>query len=335
MLNKLWYHHNRIVWPLVPFSWVYTGIVKVRRQCYQLLSLLKKKLTAVPVIVVGNITVGGTGKTPLVIHIAEYLIEQGWQPGIISRGYKGTHRKPTLVNAKSDPKLVGDEAILLAKRLEDCPVVVGKNRVAALKHVLSFSVDVVISDDGLQHYALDRQIEIAVVDAERLFGNGFCLPAGPLRESEKRLAEVDLIIHNTGKFYDSALQKPKTTNTYQMGYRADQLYNAFQKGHYQTLTALHGQKVHAVAGIGNPDRFFSLLASFGLNIIKHPFPDHYRFLPRDIYFRDEFPVIMTEKDAVKCTKFVDTRHWVLPICANVDPVFDTKLLTLLEGQYYG
>lgn len=342
--NKFWYQERLalVLWPLMPFSFAYRLIIKLRRKFYRLLSFFKKKSsTAVPVIVVGNITIGGTGKTPLVIHITEYLIEQGWQPGIISRGYKGKHRKPTVVNSNSDPKIVGDEAVLLAKRL-DCPIVVGKNRNAALRHLLALNstnlgttVDVVISDDGLQHYALDRQIEIAVVDSQRRFGNGYCLPAGPLREPESRLSEVDLVINNTGSFYDISRNFSQTSNTYMMGYSPGFLYNAFQKEHHQKLSDLRGQKVHAIAGIGNPDRFFQLLTSYGLIVIKHAFSDHHHFTHRDVYFRDEFPVIMTEKDVVKCKTFVDLRHWVLPIKATVDSVFDAKLLTLLEGKYYG
>jgi tetraacyldisaccharide 4'-kinase len=353
--NKLWYGDRLVLWPLVPLSIIYTWIVKLRRKEYQLWAFLKKmvfraakKPVVVPVIVVGNITVGGTGKTPLVIHIVEYLIEQGWQPGVISRGYKGKHNKPTVVNAKSDPRIVGDEAVLLAKRLQ-CPIVVGKNRCAALRKLLKINtkdllnavdeisaIDVVISDDGLQHYALDRHIEIAVVDAQRRFGNGYCLPVGPLREPESRLSTVDLIIENTGAFYDASQKPvPKNETTHTMGYVLDRLYNAFQPQRQEPLTAFNGRKVHAIAGIGNPERFFQLLTAYGLIVIKHAFPDHHHFTHKDVYFRDDFPVVMTEKDAVKCTKFFDLRHWVLPIKAEVDRLFDTKLLTLLEGKYYG
>ncbi|MBP9763852.1 MAG: tetraacyldisaccharide 4'-kinase [Gammaproteobacteria bacterium] len=345
--DKLWYQDRVVLWPLIPLSIVYASFVKLRRKWYGFRAFLKKSFSAtkvnpvVPVIVVGNITVGGTGKTPLVIHIAEYLIEQGWQPGIISRGYKGTHRKPTAVNSKSDPKIVGDEALLFAKHLE-CPIVVGKNRSKALKKLLKMNsknaIDVVISDDGLQHYALDRHIEIAVVDAQRRFGNGYCLPAGPLREPESRLSAVDLIINNTGAFYDvskKVIPKNEDTNTYSMSYVPEKLYNAFQPDRQASLATFRGQTVHAIAGIGNPERFFQLLTNYGLIVIKHVFPDHHRFTHKDVYFRNEFPVIMTEKDAVKCTKFVDLRHWILPIKAEVDSQFDAKLLALLEGQYYG
>ncbi len=332
--NKYWYSDRIVLWPLIPFSIIYASIVRLRRKWYQLKGIFSpNKKSAIPVIVVGNITVGGTGKTPLVIHIAEYLIEQGWQPGIISRGYKGKHRKPTVVNIKSNPKIVGDEALLFAKQL-DCPIVVGKNRCAALKKLLkmhimdsSHNVDVVISDDGLQHYALERQLEIAVVDKERLFGNGYCLPVGPLRESVDRLSTVDLVIYNTGDFCDKFEASLLT-----MHYTPGKLYNAFQAEHQALLNTFSGRTVHAIAGIGNPERFFQLLKSYGLVVIKHAFPDHHDFRHRDIYFRDEFPVIMTEKDAVKCTRFFDLRHWVLPIKAEVDSRFDAKLLALLKGK---
>lgn len=333
MLNQFWYSDSVSLWPLVPLSIIYNGIAKLRRKWYLRFKTATKSM--VPVIVVGNITVGGTGKTPLVIHIVEYLIEQGWQPGIISRGYKGKHRKPTSVNMKSDPRIVGDEAVLLAKHLE-CPMVVGKNRTKALKKLLKENpaIDVVVSDDGLQHYALERHIEIAVIDAQRRFGNGYCLPVGPLREPESRLSTVDLVIENTGAFYEAS-QKPIQKNMHTMRYIPGKLYNAFQPSFDEPLTAFSGRRVHAIAGIGNPDRFFQLLTSYGLIVIKHVFPDHHRFTAKDVYFRDEFPVIMTEKDAVKCTKFFDLRHWVLPIKAEADALFDAKLLTLLEGRYYG
>lgn len=344
--DKLWYQDRVVLWPLVPLSIIYASIVKLRRKWYRLRAFFKKSFfethsnPVIPVIVVGNITVGGTGKTPLVIHIAEYLIEQGWQPGIISRGYKGKHRKPTEVNAKSDPSIVGDEALLFAKHVE-CPIVVGKNRSKALKKLLKMNpkhaIDVVISDDGLQHYALDRHIEIAVVDAQRRLGNGYCLPVGPLREPESRLSTVDLVIYNTGAFYgvpEKAIPKDAYT-AYTMGYVPDKLYNAFQPNRQASLATFHAKTVHAIAGIGNPEQFFQLLTDYGLIVIKHAFPDHHRFTHRDVYFRNEFPVIMTEKDAVKCKKFVDLRHWILPIKAEVDSQFDAKLLALLEGQYYG
>ena len=338
MLNwqKLWYQDQFVLWPLVPFSVIYLGIVQLRRKAYKFSSFLKRTFFAgsrpslVPVIVVGNITVGGTGKTPLVIHIAQYLIQQGWHPGIISRGYKGKHRKPLAVYSSSDPRMVGDEALLFAKHL-DCPIVVGKNRNHALKKILNMhSIDVVISDDGLQHYALERHLEIAVVDAQRRFGNGYCLPAGPLREPKSRLSEVDLIVYNGGTF-----SKASDANRYHMGYVPDKLYNAFQPNTEALLTRFRGQTVHAIAGIGNPDRFFQLLTDYGLIVIKHAFPDHHCFTHKDIYFNNQFPVMMTEKDAVKCKQFVDLRHWVLSIKAVVDLQFDEQLLKLLEGPRDG
>ncbi len=317
----MWYQKYVVLWPLIPVSVLFSLIVRIRQKLYRY-GILPKKRFPVPVIVVGNLTVGGTGKTPLVIHIAELLKQNGFKPGIVSRGYKGKHKGPVSVFKDSDPKMVGDEAVLLAKYLS-CPVFIARNRKVALKKLLQMNkVDVVISDDGLQHYALHRNIEIAVLDGQRRFGNGYCLPAGPLREPEERLKRVDLIVNNGGILKE---------DEYQMEYVPRPLYSALYTMHKQPLDSFKGQVVHAIAGIGNPTRFFQLLVSYGLQIIPHIYPDHHKFSPKDIYFSDNLSVIMTEKDAVKCMQFADTRHWVLPIKASVTPLFDEKLLNLLKG----
>jgi len=323
-LNTVWYQDRVILWPFLPLSQIYSICVRLRRLFYEKRDRLFKAKTSIPIIVVGNITVGGTGKTPLVIYIAELLQQQGFKPGLLSRGYKGSHREPTQVNAKSDPKCVGDEPVLLVKRLQ-CPMVVGRNRLAALENLRqNFSVDVVISDDGLQHYPLPRHIEIAVIDGERRFGNGYCLPVGPLREPKSRLKEVDFIVANGGI---------KEAGEYQMECTASFVYNACHPENPITLEAFkskQGEKVHAVAGLGNPNRFFQLLESFGLSVIQHVFPDHYPFSDKDIIFADNLPVILTEKDAVKCMGFMGSLHWVLPIGVKINPLFDTKLLNRLK-----
>lgn len=247
LVDKLWYN-QWVLWPLIPFSALFSLIVACRRKCYQL-GLLARHKPNVPVIVIGNLTVGGTGKTPLVIHIAHQLSKQGLKVGVLHSGYKGNLSKPTLVRSNSDPSEVGDEALVLAQQLH-CPIVAYSDRVKGLKFLMEKEkVDIVLCDDGLQHYALKRHIEIAVIDGARRFGNGYCLPAGPLREPTKRLMEVDLCITNGGI---------PEANEYTMDYQVAPLYRATNSKEKCDLSRFAGQTVHAVAGIGNPKRFFAL-----------------------------------------------------------------------------
>jgi len=244
--NTLWYQERTVLWPLIPFSFLYQWVVTFRKILYQKKIFSIKKIP-VPVIVIGNITVGGTGKTPLVIYLSALLKKQGLHPGIVSKGYKGSHSQPTAVYEDSDPKQVGDEAILMAKKTH-CPVVVGHDRTAAAELLLQkFLVDIIISDDGLQHYALSRQLEIAVVDGERRFGNEYCLPVGPLREPISRLNTVNMVVINNGI---------SRGNEYEMYYKPEFLYQAIEPEHRQLLETFKNQKVHAIAGIGNPKQFF-------------------------------------------------------------------------------
>lgn len=273
-----------------------------------------------PVIAVGNITVGGAGKTPLVIRLVEMLKSMGLRPGVISRGYGGQAEQwPQPVSAGSDPQLVGDEPVLIARRC-NCPMWVGPDRPAAAKALMEAGeCDIIISDDGMQHYALGRDIEIAVIDAERRLGNGWCLPAGPLRERPGRLSSVDLQVING----QSMLLRPT-------GIKA--LANATGRLEWPQL---RGKRIHAIAGIGNPDRFFSLLRSQGLEVIEHPFPDHYRYGVDDIHFGDGLPVLMTEKDAVKCMAFAGEQHWFIEVSAELDPTLESRLYELFRGLTNG
>ncbi len=324
-VKKFWYQDRIPLWPLYPFSLLYSLAIQLIRNLY-LWGILRSEKCPVPVVVVGNITAGGTGKTPLVIHLVNLLRQYGMNPGVISRGYKGRHTVPTIVQQNSDPIIVGDEALLLVQRL-NCPMVVAQNRVLGIKKLLqSFSVDVVISDDGLQHYPLHRDIEIAVIDGARRFGNRVCLPVGPLREPVSRLASVHLVVVNGTNVQ---------SNEYQMIYEPRCLYQINQPSQQKSLESLRGQTIHAVAGIGNTDRFFELLKAYGLSVIPHAYPDHYLYQANDILFPDDHAVIMTEKDAVKCAYFVDQRHWALSIDANVSPIFDVKFLDLLKGVKHG
>ena len=276
----------------------------------------------IPVIIVGNLTVGGSGKTPIVLALAQWLSEQGEQPGIISRGYAGklpegeTVRR---VQIDDSAQWVGDEALLLVRRGQ-CPVAVAKRRVEAARLLYQAGCTVLISDDGLQHYALQRDIEIAVIDPRRGYGNRYCLPAGPLREPVNR--SVDFVL------YKNALEQHSTET---VTYTLENLRRVDDDSSHSELDALKGQTVHAVAGIGNPTRFFQSLRDAGLQVIEHVFPDHHVFQVQEIDFGDQHVVIMTEKDAVKCRGFVDQRHLYLPITAHLPIQFTQKLKEKLSN----
>lgn len=319
-LEKTWYQSNGLTTLLLPFSWMYLAVISLRRWLYKK-NIKKTTHVDVPVIIVGNITVGGTGKTPLVIWLVNFLREHGYKPGVVSRGYGGKAKKfPQDVVANSDPLFVGDEPLLIA-RAANCPVVVDPNRVCAVKYLLAnHDCNIVISDDGLQHYALGRTIEIALIDGERRFGNHYCLPAGPLREPIERLAEVDFMVTQ-----GEALQ-----GEYAMRLQPGAIYNLEQKELHAVPDDFAGQAVHAIAGIGYPQRFFRQLRELGITILPHAFSDHHIFTRDDIHFNDDAKVIMTAKDAVKCEAFIDYRYWCLPVTAQVDAEFGEKLLAKLS-----
>lgn len=291
-----WYKPHPVGWLLWPASLLFKHIVRLRRFCYKY-NIFKTYTATVPVIMVGNICVGGTGKTPLVIHLAQQLQQLGFKPGIVTRGYKGSITSATLVTTDMDPKLVGDEALLLAQRC-NCPVVVAKQRVLGVKMLeKQYLVDMIISDDGLQHYALGRNIEIALVDQMQRFGNGYSLPMGPLRELPSRLNTVDLVLINGEN----------------MHLVCDNVYELSNSQHKVSLDYFKGLTVHAVAGIGNPERFFTQLRSAGINVIAHAFADHHQYNAADLTFYDNLPILMTEKDAVKCRSFAKQQCWVVAV----------------------
>jgi len=304
---------------------MFSVAVAVRRLLYRA-RILPTERVGIPVVVVGNITAGGSGKTPVVLWIARHLAAQGWRPGIVSRGYGGriaSRRDPPVeVHVSSDPEMVGDEPLLLARR-SGCPVWVGADRVAACRALRTHhpECDVLVLDDGLQHYRLARDVEVAVVDA-RGFGNGHLFPAGPLREPVSRLASVDAVVCNG----DSGVQ----------GYPMRLEGAAFVRlagGAAVAAPALGSARVHAVAGIGDPPRFFRHLESLGLEVVPHPFPDHHPFVEADLEFGDGLPVVMTEKDAVKCAGWAGRPHlWVLPVAAQIDPAFGVVLTRKLGGS---
>ncbi len=318
-LVQQWYSARAPLW-LLPLSWLFLVLVKVRRLAYKT-GLLRSFRLPVPVIIVGNISVGGTGKTPLVAWLVKALQQAGYRPGIISRGYGGQAQQwPQQVLPDSDPLLVGDEPLLLAQRC-GCPVVAAPDRVLAARQLLELSnCNILISDDGLQHYRLQRDIEIVVVDGARRFGNGHCLPAGPLREPVSRLKQVDFVVANgVAMSGEVAMQLVPGA-----------LVALLDSDETASLAELHGQQVHAVAGIGNPARFFELLKQHGLSVIEHPFPDHHHFVVDDLFFADKLPVLMTEKDAVKCRRYADARMWYLPVEAQLDDSFAHAFMRQIE-----
>jgi len=321
-LDNYWYSRSPLLVLLTPLSLLFRILVRVRREAYRK-GLLRSHRIAAPVIVVGNISIGGTGKTPLVAWLACYLREQGFKPGIIARGYGGRATSwPQQVRADSDPAVVGDEAVMLAG-ITGCPMSVAPDRVVAAEALIKYNdCDLVISDDGLQHYALQRDIEIIVIDGVRRFGIGFMLPAGPLREPVSRLQEADLVVVN-------GIGGP---GEYPMKLKAGDAHNLQDERVTKKLSDFRDCKVHAVAGIGNPERFFQFLRQVLRLVEAHAFPDHYRYRARDIRFDDDAPVLMTEKDAVKCRRFASGNEWFVPVSAEMSRDFQTGLNTLLESR---
>lgn len=310
---------------LYPFSLVFRCVVALRRAAYTS-GLLKSFCVPVPVVVIGNITVGGTGKTPLVLWLAALLAQHGRRPGIVSRGYRAALDRPGPVSSSSDPLSVGDEPLLLARR-SNCPVWIGKDRVDAVHGLLAAhpECDVILSDDGLQHYRLSRDIDIAVVDGERGLGNGLMLPAGPLREPAARLRTVDaLVIHGGARRADTGKR------AYAMRLEGREFRNLRNPDHVAGPAHFQRQRVHAVAGIGNPGRFFAHLVALGIEFEAHAFPDHHAFRAADLSFSDADAVLMTEKDAVKCASFASKIHWALRVDAVPDPELGELVLSKLR-----
>lgn len=325
-LNALWYGPPWRAWPLLPLSVLFRGVARLRRVLYRA-GILRVRRFPVPVIVVGNLTVGGTGKSPLVVRLATLLAGHGWRPGIVVRGYGGRARDwPRRVTAASDPADVGDEPVLLARRC-GCPVAAGPRRADDVRMLLADNEarpDVVLCDDGLQHYALARDVELVVVDGRRGWGNRQCLPAGPLREPLGRLREVDFVVVNgSGRV---------PLEGYRMRLVQGDAVQLAGKGR-RPLHAFAGQAIHAVAGIGDPQRFFDQLAEAGLAVIPHAFPDHHAFRAADICFGDGRAVVMTEKDAVKCLGFAGAEHWYVPVEAIPGPGFEAALLERLGSAH--
>lgn len=294
------------LWLLRPLELLFRCLVVMRRQLYAR-GLLKVYRSDKPVVVVGNITVGGTGKTPIVIALVEALQAQGIAVGVVSRGYGASGGAfPHTVSDTSSSADCGDEPLLIYQRTH-CPCVVAPSRPEAVRALLkNFSIDVVISDDGLQHYALARDMEIAVLDAQMGVGNGFCLPAGPLREPVSRLQAVDYVLYRGG---EDPLNR--------VCYEPDCLVNLVTGEQRPVAVVAIGKSIYALAGIGQPAQFFASLMRFGFDAQQHAFADHHAYSARDFVGLSDKPIIMTEKDAVKCRKFAGDNAWYLRINARL------------------
>jgi tetraacyldisaccharide 4'-kinase len=316
-LQRQWYRITPLHLLLLPLSLLFLLLAAARRLFYRR-GIYSSIRLPVPVIIVGNITVGGSGKTPLTLWLAQQLIARGRHPGIISRGFGGSNATAQEVLPDSSPDSMGDEPVLMAQR-KLCPVWVGRDRPAAARALLQAhpQCDVIISDDGLQHYRLQRDVEIAVVDGVRRFGNGLLLPAGPLRELPSRLREVDAIVSNGGQ---------AGSGEFAMQLNGMQFYKLRDPATTATAADFQGQHVHAIAGIGHPERFFAHLQQLGLTPQTHAFPDHHRYCAADLAFGDDNAILMTEKDAVKCPLFAPENCWVLRVDAQLDPALTQLIL---------
>ncbi len=335
-LERSWRRPNGLTLALRPLSWLYRALYKLRGLGYRL-GVFASYRAPVPVLVIGNLTVGGTGKTPLVVHIINLLQQNGYTPGVISRGYGGkSPGYPLLVNHTTPVHYSGDEpALIVGRTLVD--MVVGSDRKASIESLLKINpeIDIIVSDDGLQHLALQRDIEVCVMDATSPQTNQCLLPAGPYRESIARLDSVDIVVEhgladdiNRSEGADKELSRfamnlrPQAPKLVASLSRLDQI-NSLDDSDSQEFNA--SLNIHAVAGIGNPQRFFDTCEALGYSLTKHAFADHHVYQKHEVVFADE-PVLMTEKDAVKCQDFADQRHWFLPVDATLSDEFNTELL---------
>ena len=331
-LIRDWYlpHLTPLTASLLPLSWLFRALTGGRRALYRS-GLLRSKALPVPVVIVGNITVGGTGKTPLVAWLVQALRHRGRHPGIVARGYGGADPAVRAVTGDDDPHRSGDEPVLLART--GVPVWIGADRVAAARGLIAAhpDVDVIVSDDGLQHYRLARTVEIVVMDGARGFGNRSLLPAGPLREPVGRIDAVDAVVVN-GLQSESESIAFGRTSVFGMRLAGERLFSMIDSSRSIEPAALRGKRVHALAGIGNPERFFATLRAQGLDPVCHPFPDHHQYCADDLDWPDADAILMTDKDAIKCRSFADARMWRLPVDAEVGPELLELILEKLNGR---
>lgn len=329
--------HNKIAWQsrlLQPLSWLVCRTARRRLQAYETQHL--PKITQAKVIVVGNVVVGGSGKTPFIMWLVEQLQQQGLACGLVSRGYGGKAKHwPQLVTQDSDPKLVGDEPVMLVKQLK-IPMVVSPNRVEAIQYLDTMAkeqgqtLDIIISDDGLQHYAMARDVEIAMVDGERGLGNGMCMPSGPLREPKRRLKKVDFVVSNGTLRYAMAIaDNIEVMHLEPVGFR-----NLKHPDKTLPIDAFKNKAVFAIAGIGNPARFYRALKRLGAIVESKDFADHKDYQPKDFLWlkeqKEAIPLLMTEKDAVKCQSFAEDDWWYLEVKPKCSDVFAEKIIKKLK-----
>lgn len=331
-IHRVWYEGASSYRLLLPFSGLFWLLITLRRYLYGM-GILGSRRAPAPVVVVGNITAGGTGKTPVTIWLARELQARGFRPGIVSRGYGGSKSGSSMrVDHASDPDVVGDEPVLLAIRT-GCPVVVDANRVRAAQMLVEDGVDLIIADDGLQHYRLERTYEICVIDGARGLGNRHLLPAGPLRETIDRLNEVDQVLVNGPLRGDREALSVVEQNAIEfdlVAVEASRLDGSLNR----PIAGFAGTTVHAVAGIGNPQRFFDMLRSHNIQVIEHAYPDHARLKRKDLDFRDEFDILVTEKDAVKLNKVALDKLWKVPVELQIDPLLAGPWLEQIESRLH-
>ena len=326
----MWYEGAPSYRLLLPLSGIYWLLITLRRFLYQI-GLFGRHKAAVPVIVVGNITTGGTGKTPVTIWLVNALRARGLAAGIVSRGYGGSRSSTSMrVDAASDPTVVGDEPVLLAQRTQ-CPVVVDANRARAAQMLADDGVDVIVADDGLQHYRLERTYEICVIDGARGLGNRLLLPAGPLRETIDRLEEVDQILVNGKRHEESADITVGEQNAIEFNLVASEV-ERLNGSLTRPIKRFSGTTVHGIAAIGNPTRFFDMLRAHGIQVIEHALRDHAAISQRDLEFGDDFDVLMTEKDAVKLGHVSSDKYWVVPVDMQIDAVAAGPWLEQIESR---
>ncbi|MEO8308532.1 MAG: tetraacyldisaccharide 4'-kinase [Pseudomonadota bacterium] len=323
-LERAWYSTSA-PWALRPLAWLFQWVVAARRSMYAV-GLLPSGHPGVPVIVVGNISVGGTGKTPLTLWLTDHLAVKGLRVGIATRGYGGSHRRARIVAPDADPREFGDEPVLLARRA-GCLVCVAARRLDAARELVARGCEVIVCDDGLQHLALRRDIEIAVVDSARGLGNGWMLPAGPLRESTRRLVGVDMVVVNGTESPDLGVAPEHLVR---MALEPGEVHALAGSGR-ASLGDFRGRPVQAYAGIGNPERFFAMLRADGITFEPHPFADHHPYEKGDFATGDDHLILMTEKDAVKCARIADGRMWYVPVTAQIAEADAARLMARVDA----